>query len=75
MVLIQVNPNATTPQRIEEEKKKLVEIVQQAKSDGKLQINSLYWQEYGGPSVAGMDCPMNLLWGEEFIHENILGLK
>uniref|UniRef100_A0A6B2L0Y0 TRAM domain-containing protein n=1 Tax=Arcella intermedia TaxID=1963864 RepID=A0A6B2L0Y0_9EUKA len=74
---IQVNPVDVAEETITKIQNDLIEIAQNIKTeDGTNLIAGLFIQFHSGVSnAAPHDCPFKKLWGEDIIHEDLLGLK
>jgi tRNA (uracil-5-)-methyltransferase len=76
LIMFQVNPGALTPERFEKVKQDLVQFVTTSESPASKKIKSIWIQEHTGVSnAADLNAPKQLLWGEEYLQEEMLGTK
>lgn len=76
LIMLQVNPGAVTPEHYEKVKTDLVKFITNSDNPVKDKIKSIWIQEHTGVSnAAALDAPKQLLWGRDYLEEEILGTK
>jgi len=75
-VTVQIHPQGLTPERIAEEKTKLVAFFQAKIEAKEIDVASLIWQEWDGVFNGFSDkSPLESLIGDGYVHEDLCGLR